>query len=305
MSVTVKELLEAGAHFGHQAHRWNPKMQRYILGKRGGIHLIDLRKTAAGFEKALDAVRQVSGRGGRVLFVGTKKQAQEIMAEEARRCGQYYVNRRWLGGQLTNFKTIKVRTAKLRELDTASQDGTYGRYSKKEALTMERLRTKLEIALGGIKEMPQTPDMMFVIDPRREKIAIAEANMLGIPVVAIVDTNCDPEAVDYPVPANDDSSRAIRLLVGRFADAIIESRKSAPAPAPAPAAEGDADADAAKPAARKPAAKKPAAKKPAPKPAAKAAAPKAEAAEAAEAEEAPATEAVETPVEAAAETQEG
>ena len=170
---------------------------------------------------------------------------------------------------------------------------------------MERLRTKLEIALGGIKEMPQTPDMMFVIDPRREKIAIAEANMLGIPVVAIVDTNCDPEAVDYPVPANDDSSRAIRLLVGRFADAIIESRKSAPAPAPAPAAEGDADADAAKPAARKPAAKKPAAKKPAPKPAAKAAAPKAEAAEAAEAEEAPATEAVETPVEAAAETQEG
>ncbi|MDH4229732.1 MAG: 30S ribosomal protein S2 [Nitrospirota bacterium] len=226
MSVTVKELLQAGVHFGHQAHRWNPKMERYLIGARNGVHLVDLRKTAVCFDKALDAVRQVAGRGGRVLFVGTKKQAQDVIAQEAQRCGQYFVNRRWLGGQLTNFKTIKGRTAKLRELDAASADGTYSRYSKKEALGMERLREKLEKALGGIKEMPGAPDMLFVVDPRRERIAVAEANMLGIPVVAITDTNCDPDVIDYPVPGNDDAIRAIRLLAGRFADAILESRRS-------------------------------------------------------------------------------
>jgi len=226
-NVTVKELLEAGVHFGHQARRWNPKMTKFILAKRSGIHLVDLRKTAEAFEAAANAARQVGQRRGRVLFVGTKKQAQSIIAEEARRCSQFFVNRRWLGGQLTNFKTIKGRIAKLKELDAAAEDGTYARFSKREALTMDREREKLETNLGGIKEMGYTPDMMFVVDPKRERIAIAEANQLGIPVVAITDTNCDPDSIDYPIPGNDDAVRAIRLLTSRFADAILEGRNAA------------------------------------------------------------------------------
>jgi small subunit ribosomal protein S2 len=224
--TVVKELLEAGVHFGHQARRWNPKMERYILAKRHGIHVVDLRQTAQCLESALTAARQVGERGGKVLFVGTKKQAQEIVAQEAKRCGQHFVNRRWLGGQLTNFKTIKGRIAKLKELDTAKENGTWERFSKKEALSLDREREKLERSLGGIKNLDHLPDMMFVIDPKRERIAVAEANHMGIPVVAITDTNCDPDLIDYPIPGNDDATKAIRLLTTRVADAVLEGRRS-------------------------------------------------------------------------------
>jgi small subunit ribosomal protein S2 len=246
--AAIKELLEAGVHFGHQARRWNPKMGKYILAKRHGVHVVDLRQTARCFETALGAVRQVAERGGKVLFVGTKKQAQDIIAEQAGRCGQYYVNRRWLGGQLTNFKTIKTRIAKLKELDQAKEDGTLERFSKKEALSMERDREKLERSLGGIKNLDHLPDMLFVIDPKRERIAVAEANHLGIPVVAIADTNCDPDVLDYPIPGNDDATRAIRLITTRIADAVIAGRGAgavatqAAAEVPAPEAEPEAEA---------------------------------------------------------------
>jgi small subunit ribosomal protein S2 len=233
----IKELLEAGVHFGHQARRWNPKMNRYILAKRHGVHVVDLRQTAKCFDAALGAVRQVAERGGKVLFVGTKKQAQEIVAEQARRCNQFYVNRRWLGGQLTNFKTIKTRIGKLKELDTAKEDGTLERFSKKEALSMERDREKLERSLGGIKNLDHLPDMLFVIDPKRERIAVAEANHLSIPVVAITDTNCDPDVIDYPIPGNDDATRAILLITTRIADAIIEGRGAGAAATEAAATE--------------------------------------------------------------------
>jgi small subunit ribosomal protein S2 len=223
--TVVKELLEAGVHFGHQARRWNPKMDRYILAKRHGIHVVDLRKTADCLEAAVGAARQVGERGGKVMFVGTKKQAQDIVAEEAGRCAQHYVNRRWLGGQLTNFKTIKARIAKLKELETAKENGTWERFSKKEALSLEREREKLERSLGGIKNLDRLPDMLFVIDPKRERIAVAEANHMGIPVVAVTDTNCDPDLIDYPIPGNDDATKAIRLITGRIADAILEGRK--------------------------------------------------------------------------------
>jgi len=224
--TVVKELLEAGVHFGHQARRWNPKMERYILAKRHGIHVVDLRKTADCLEAAVNAARQVGERGGKVMFVGTKKQAQDTVAAEARRCGQHYVNRRWLGGQLTNFKTIKARIAKLKELETAKENGTWERFSKKEALSLDREREKLERSLGGIKNLDHLPDMLFVIDPKRERIAVTEANHMGIPVVAIADTNCDPDVIDYPIPGNDDATKAIRLITGRIADAILEGRKS-------------------------------------------------------------------------------
>jgi len=224
--TVVKELLEAGVHFGHQARRWNPKMDRYILAKRHGIHVVDLRKTADCLEAAVNAARQVGERGGKVMFVGTKKQAQETVAAEARRCGQHYVNRRWLGGQLTNFKTIKARIAKLKELETAKENGTWERFSKKEALSLDREREKLERSLGGIKHLDRMPDMLFVVDPKRERIAVAEANHMGIPVVAIADTNCDPDVIDYPIPGNDDATKAIRLITGRIADAIMEGRKT-------------------------------------------------------------------------------
>jgi len=224
--TVVKELLEAGVHFGHQARRWNPKMDRYILAKRHGIHVVDLRKTAQCLDAALTAARQVGERGGKVMFVGTKKQAQDIVAQEAKRCGQHFVNRRWLGGQLTNFKTIKARIAKLKELETAKENGTWERFSKKEALSLDREREKLERSLGGIKNLEYLPDMLFVIDPKRERIAVAEANHMGIPVVAITDTNCDPDVIDYPIPGNDDATKAIRLLTTRVADAILEGRRT-------------------------------------------------------------------------------
>jgi len=224
--TVVKELLEAGVHFGHQARRWNPKMDRYILAKRHGIHVVDLRKTAQCLDAAVGAARQVGERGGKVLFVGTKKQAQDTVAAEAKRCGQHYVNRRWLGGQLTNFKTIKARIAKLKELETAKENGTWERFSKKEALSLEREREKLERSLGGIKNLDYLPDMMFVIDPKRERIAVAEANHMGIPVVAITDTNCDPDVIDYPIPGNDDATKAIRLITGRIADAVMAGRQA-------------------------------------------------------------------------------
>ncbi len=241
--VEVKELLEAGVHFGHQARRWNPKMNKFILAKKNQIHLVDLRKTVLGFEAAAQAATLIGQRRGRVLFVGTKKQAQEIIAEEARRCGQYFANRRWLGGQLTNFKTIKGRIAKLKELEAAKEDGTYERFSKKEAGLMEKERIKLERSLGGIKDMGVIPDLMFVVDPKRERIAVAEARQLGIPVVALTDTNCDPDAIDMPIPGNDDAVRAIRLLTSRFADAIIEGQNGGAQPQEAAPAEATAPAE--------------------------------------------------------------
>lgn len=237
--VEIKELLEAGVHFGHQARRWNPKMGKYILAKKNDIHLIDLRKTASCFDTAAQAVALVGQRRGRVLFVGTKKQAQDIIAEEARRCGQYFVNRRWLGGQLTNFKTIKGRIAKLKELEAAKADGTYERFSKKEVSIMEKERGKLEASLGGIKDMGVLPDLMFVIDPKRERIAVAEANQLGIPVIAVTDSNCDPDVINLPIPGNDDAVRAIRLLTSRIADAVLEGQGGGAQPAAALAAESE------------------------------------------------------------------
>ncbi|MFQ5510051.1 MAG: 30S ribosomal protein S2 [Leptospirillia bacterium] len=253
-TVEIKELLQAGVHFGHQARRWNPKMGRYILAKKNGVHVVDLRKTKTCFDAAIDVVRQVAERGGKILFVGTKKQAQDIVSEEAIRCGQFYVNRRWLGGQLTNFKTIKGRIAKLKELDQASEDGTYDRYSKREALNMERERLKLEASLGGIKEMGYAPDVMFVIDPNRERIAVSEANQLNIPVIAITDTNCDPDLIDYPIPGNDDAIRAIRLFVSRMADVILAARDARAEAAAAAKKVADAEAKKAADAAAKKAA---------------------------------------------------
>jgi small subunit ribosomal protein S2 len=312
--TAIQELLEAGVHFGHQARRWNPKMGRYILAKRQNIHVVDLRQTARCLDAALEAVRQVAERGGKILFVGTKKQAQEIVAEQAGRCNQFYVNRRWLGGQLTNFKTIKGRIGKLKELDTAKEDGTFERFSKKEALSMEREREKLERSLGGIKELPHLPDLMYVIDPRRERIAVAEANHLNIPVVAITDTNCDPDVIDYPIPGNDDATRAIRLITARIADAVLEGRASgavatevaaAQAPKTPEAPEARAEAEAPKAEAKTPAAPKAEAKTPAAPEAAEApaepeAAGTSETAEAAEPAEAAPTEPAEEAAEAPA-----
>ncbi len=221
-SLTMKELLEAGVHFGHQTKRWNPKMQKYIFGERNGIYIIDLQKTLKKFREAYAYVRDLAAEGGTVLFVGTKKQAQETVFEEASRCGMFYVNHRWLGGTLTNFATIRKSIARLKKLDEMSETGEYERLPKKEVIGLERERAKLESALVGIKNLDRLPSAVFIIDPKKEKIAVEEAQRLAIPIVAIVDTNCDPTGIDYPVPGNDDAIRAVRLITARVADAVLE-----------------------------------------------------------------------------------
>lgn len=223
--ISMKQLLEAGVHFGHQTRRWNPKMAEYIFAERNGIYIIDLQKTVKKVEEAYKAVADIVADGGEVLFVGTKKQAQDSIKEEAQRCGMYYVNERWLGGMLTNFSTVKTRIKRLKELDTMIEDGTMERLPKKEVAKLMHEKEKLDRNIGGIKEMTRIPDCLFIVDPRKEKIAVQEAHNLDIPIVAIVDTNCDPEEVDYVIPGNDDAIRAVKLIAGRIADAVIESKQ--------------------------------------------------------------------------------
>ena len=221
-SVSMKELLEAGVHFGHQTKRWNPKMKEYIFGERNGIYIIDLQKTLRMFKEATRFVADLAAQGGAILFVGTKRQAQEAILEESKRCEMYYVNQRWLGGLLTNFITIQKSIQRLRELDDMSTDGRYELFSKKEVARLERERKGLEKNLSGIKNMKRLPQAIFVIDSKKEEIAVKEANRLGIPVIAVVDTNCDPDNIDCVIPGNDDALRAIKLFVSKIADAVIE-----------------------------------------------------------------------------------
>ena len=223
--VSMKQLLEAGVHFGHQTRRWNPKMAPYIYTERNGIYIIDLQKTVKKLEEAYAFVRDLSANGGNVLFVGTKKQAQDAIKEEAARCGGYYVNARWLGGMLTNFKTIRRRIDRLAQLRKMQEDGTFELLPKKEVSKLELEIEKLEKYLGGIKDMKEFPGALFIVDPRKERIAVSEAKKLGIPIVAIVDTNCDPDEIDYVIPGNDDAIRAVKLIAGAMANAIIEGRE--------------------------------------------------------------------------------
>lgn len=224
--VSMKQLLEAGVHFGHQTRRWNPKMSRFIFTERNGIYIIDLQKTVKMMEQAYQFARDLATQGGTVLFVGTKKQAQEAVKDEAIRSSMYYINHRWLGGTLTNFKTIRKRIDRLHELERMEEDGTFGILPKKEVILLKKEQAKLEKFLGGIKEMKKLPDALFIIDPRKERIAVAEARKLNIPIISIVDTNCDPDEVDYVIPGNDDAIRAVRLFTGKIADAIIEARQT-------------------------------------------------------------------------------
>jgi small subunit ribosomal protein S2 len=221
----MKQLLEAGVHFGHQTRRWNPKMAEYIFTERNGIYIIDLQKTVKKVEEAYQVVRNIVEDGGNVLFVGTKKQAQDSIKEEAERSGMFYVNQRWLGGMLTNFKTIRSRIERLKQLEEMEENGTFDVLPKKEVIKLRLEKDKLEKNVGGIKEMTQLPDLLFIVDPRKERIAIQEAHILGIPIIAIVDTNCDPEEVDYVIPGNDDAIRAVKLIVGKMADAVIEVKQ--------------------------------------------------------------------------------
>ncbi len=223
--VSMKQLLEAGVHFGHQTRRWNPKMAPYIFTERNGIYIIDLQKTVNKLEEAYNFVRDLSAKGGNVLFVGTKKQAQDSIREEAERAGAYFVNARWLGGMMTNFRTIRSRVARMNQLNAMKEDGTFDMLPKKEVIKLEHEMEKLDKFLGGIQGMEKRPDALFIVDPRKEKIAVAEAKKLGIPVVAIVDTNCDPDDADYVIPGNDDAIRAVKLIAGAMADAIIEGRQ--------------------------------------------------------------------------------
>ncbi len=223
--ISMKQLLEAGVHFGHQTRRWNPKMAKYIFTERNGIYIIDLQKTVRKVDEAYNFVRSVAQSGKAVLFVGTKKQAQEAVKEEATRAGQFYVNERWLGGMLTNYQTIQKRIKRLKELEQMEADGTFDVLTKKEVQSLRHEMGKLEKYLGGIKEMNRLPGALFVVDPRKERIAVAEARKLRIPIVAIVDTNCDPDEIDYVIPGNDDAIRAVRLLTGRMADAVLEGHQ--------------------------------------------------------------------------------
>ena len=224
MVVSMKELLEAGVHFGHQVKRWNPKMKRYIFGERNGIYIIDLQKTLRGLEDAYQFVRNAAATGANVLFIGTKKQAQDAVMEEAARASAYCVNQRWLGGMLTNFSTIKKSIERLNKLQTMKDDGTFSLLTKKEAASLEKERQKLEKNLAGIREMKDIPGIIFIIDPKKERIAVAEAKKLSIPIVAVVDTNCDPDEIDHVIPGNDDAIRAIKLMASKIADAVIEGR---------------------------------------------------------------------------------
>ena len=223
--ISMKQLLEAGVHFGHQTRRWNPKMKEYIFTERNGIYIIDLQKTVKKIDEAYYFIRDLAMEGGTVLFVGTKKQAQESIEQEAKRCEMFYVNQRWLGGMLTNFKTIQSRINKLRKIEKMEADGDFDLLPKKEVIQLKAEQEKLEKNLGGIKEMTKLPSAMFVVDPRKEHIAILEAKALGIPVVAIVDTNCDPDEADYPIPGNDDAIRAVKLIASKIADAVLEGRQ--------------------------------------------------------------------------------
>jgi small subunit ribosomal protein S2 len=237
--VTMKDLLEAGVHFGHQTRRWNPKMKKFIFLERNGIYIIDLQKTLKCLNEARDAIVRAVQAGGHILMVGTKRQAKTVISEEARRSGQFFVVERWLGGMLTNFKTVKMSIKRLKELDRMEEDGTFGRLSKKEVSRLSREREKLEHALSGIKEMNALPRIVFIIDTKKEKIAVAEANRLGLPIVGIVDTNCDPDVIQYPIPGNDDAIRAIRLFSRMVSDAVIEGQRIAQAKSERPV-EGEA-----------------------------------------------------------------
>ena len=223
--VSMKSLLEAGVHFGHQTRRWNPKMSKFIFTERNGIYIIDLAKTANQIEKAYETIRDIASEGGTVLFVGTKKQAQDSIEQEAKRCGQYYVSNRWLGGMLTNFNTIRNSVNKLKKYETMEEDGTFDLLPKKEVLQYNKEMDKLEKNLGGIKDMEDLPDVLFVVDPSNEQIAVHEARILGIPVISIVDTNCDPDVVDIAIPGNDDAIRAVKLITSLMADAVIEGNQ--------------------------------------------------------------------------------
>lgn len=224
--TTIKQLLEAGAHFGHQTSRWNPRMKKYIFTKRNGIHIVDLEQTASMLAKACEFIRQIIADGGYVLFVGTKKQAQDIVEEEAKRCNMYYVSQRWIGGILTNFATIQARIDYLVRLEDQKAKGEFNRLPKKEVLKLDEEIARLNHQMGGIKEMTNLPAALFIIDPTKEKIALAEAKRVGIPVVAICDTNCNPDEIDHPIPANDDAIRAIKLVCSKIADAVIEGKAS-------------------------------------------------------------------------------
>ncbi|MTV47826.1 30S ribosomal protein S2 [Heliobacillus mobilis] len=223
--ISMKQLLEAGVHFGHQTRRWNPKMAPYIFTERNGIYIIDLQKTVRKVDEAYNFIREVAAQGKKILFVGTKKQAQDSVKEEAERCGMYYVNQRWLGGMLTNFQTIQKRIARLRELEKMEANGTFDVLPKKEVSKLLHEKEKLERFLGGIKDMKDLPGAIFVIDPRKERIAVAEARRLGIPLVGIVDTNCDPDEIDYVIPGNDDAIRAVKLLTAKMADGVLEGNQ--------------------------------------------------------------------------------
>ncbi len=223
--VSMKQLLEAGVHFGHQTRRWNPKMAEYIYMERNGIYIIDLAKTVKKLEEAYDFVRTLSENGQSILFVGTKKQAQESIESEAKRCNMYYVNNRWLGGMLTNFRTIQTRIRRLNDIDKMEQSGQFDLLPKKEVIQLKAEREKLEQNIGGIREMKKLPGALFVVDPRKEHIAVTEARILNIPIVAIVDTNCDPDEIDYVIPGNDDAIRAVKLIAGKMADAVLEGKQ--------------------------------------------------------------------------------
>ena len=225
--VSMKSLLEAGVHFGHQTRRWNPKMKKYIFTERNGIYIIDLQKTVGKIEEAYDFVRETAQNGGQVLFVGTKKQAQDAIEKEAKRCGEFYINQRWLGGLLTNYQTIKKRIARLKDLEEMETDGRFDVLPKKEVIGLRHERERLEKFLGGIKDMNGLPDVMYVVDPKKENIAVKEAQKLGIPIVGILDTNCDPDELDYPIPGNDDAIRAVKLITETMANAVLEGKQGA------------------------------------------------------------------------------
>ena len=223
--ISMKQLLEAGVHFGHQTRRWNPKMAPYIYTERNGIYIIDLQKSVGKVDEAYNAVSDIAANGGTILFVGTKKQAQDAIKTEAERCGMFYVNERWLGGMLTNFKTIQSRIARLKAIETMAEDGTFDVLPKKEVIEIKKEWDKLEKNLGGIKEMKKLPDAIFIVDPKKERICVQEAHTLGIPLIGIADTNCDPEELDYVIPGNDDAIRAVKLIVAKMADAVIEANQ--------------------------------------------------------------------------------
>ena len=223
--ISMKQLLEAGVHFGHQTRRWNPKMAPYIYTERNGIYIIDLQKSVGKVDEAYQAISDIAADGGTILFVGTKKQAQDAIKTEAERCGMYFVNERWLGGMLTNFKTIKSRIARLKDIERMSEDGTFDVLPKKEVIQIKKEWEKLEKNLGGIKDMKKLPDAIFVVDPKKERICVQEAHTLGIPLIGIADTNCDPEELDYVIPGNDDAIRAVKLIVSKMADAVVEANQ--------------------------------------------------------------------------------